>query len=507
MLDYIKQKFSGAMGHNLRKKLERNDSEAVAREGDNRYDSVYHQDGWMNIITGMGVRGRDKNMATTYRMCWQLSDAELDQLYRGDGFVKRIVELVSNEMVRQGWDIEGDADGAVNQKIEELNGYKTLIDLINWARLYGGAVIVMGIADGRNLEEPVDENNIRDVCWLHVFDRYQAFSNDGTFERDLNSPNYGYPNMYQVNDSRTGNVFVVHHSRILRIDWCVLPPRLQNMNNGWGDSAIQSMYEELKNYSGAFANSGIMLHDFVNGVLTIPGLSEKIATKCGNEQVMNRLDILNMAKSVANTMLLDGEEKFEKITTQLAGLADLLDRFMQTLSAVSGIPVTLLFGRSAAGLNATGDNDVRNFYDLIKQLQEGKLKPCLERLVKYIFLSKEGPTKGVEPEQWSIKFTPLWQNTEEQEALIKRTVAETDRIYIETGVLDPSEVAISRFGGDSYSMNTEIDLEARKGGYDPNEIAELEAEKQAQIEKQGPNPTIGPDFVPSNVGWTPRRPI
>lgn len=51
----------------------------------------------------------------------------------------------------------------------------------------------MGIADGLHLEDSVDERNIRDVKWLHVFDRYQSFSSDGTFEKDLNSPNYGYP--------------------------------------------------------------------------------------------------------------------------------------------------------------------------------------------------------------------------------------------------------------------------------------------------------------------------
>jgi len=88
--------------------------------------------------------------------------------------------------------------------------------------------------------------------------------------------------------------------------------------------------------------------------------------------------------------------------------------------------------------------------------------------------------------------------------LIRKTVAETDRIYMEMGVLTSSEVAISRFGGDVWSMNTEIDLEARKGGYDPEEIADLEAEKKANEEEEKPPATIGPDFVQSNIE-NPRR--
>lgn len=96
-------------------------------------------------------------------------------------------------------------------------------------------------------------------------------------------------------------------------------------------------------------------------------------------------------------MILDAEEKYEKASTNISGIPELLDRFMLALSAVSGIPTSLLFGRSAAGLNATGDNDVRNFYDMVKQEQENKLKPVLEKLTRYIMLSKDGPFAGSKP--------------------------------------------------------------------------------------------------------------
>ena len=488
--------------YNLDKKTAMN--QARNDDASRKYSNFMVNDGWMNILTGLGVRGRDKNTATVYRMCRQITVGELDELYRGDGFVKRIVDLPAFEMVRQGWEIEGDSDNVANLKMEELCTSQYLVDLIKWSRLYGGAVIVMGIADGRKLDEPVDEKNIRDVCWLRVFDRYQAFSRDGMFERDLASPNYGYPDVYEVTDNRTGNIFFVHHTRILRMDWSSMPPRFQNWNNGWGDSAIQSMYEELKNFSQTFANAGLIVHDFIISILKIPNLAEMLASQCNDQKIIQRANILNLAKSMTNTMILDKEEEYEKITSNIQNLPELLDRFMQTLSAVSGIPVTLLFGRSAAGLNATGDNDVRNFYDYVKQLQEHKLKPCLERLVKYIYLSEDGATKGVEPENWSIQFVPLWQNTEEQEALIRRTVAETDVMYLDRGVLTPAEVAVSRFGGDKWSMNTEIDLEAREGGYDAEELADLELKKKEEERKEDPEPTVGPDFVQSNIS-NPRR--
>lgn len=335
---------------------------------------------------------------------------------------------------------------------------------------------------------------------MHVFDRYQINIIYETIHSDLNSPEYGKPSEYQINDVVTGAVFNVHESRTLRVDWNLLSPREMMLNQGWGDSIIVSIYEELMNYGACYGNMSAIVQDFINGVFKIPNLSMSLASTCSQADIMRRLQNANFTKSVTNALVLDGAESYEKLSSNVGGLSDIIDRFMLALSAVTGIPITLLFGRAPAGLNATGESDTRNFYDMVKQYQELKLKPILERLNFYLFKSKNGPTKGREPENWSIKFKPLWQNTEEQEATIRRTVAETDRIYIETGVLDPNEVAISRFGGDRYSMNTQIDIEAREGGFDPQEIAELEYEKEEEIKHMQPDPNIGPDYMGNASG-------
>lgn len=459
-------------------------------------DSIARGDGWQNVLTGLGICGRDKKMNGQFLLTKILAQQELDQMYRTDGLTRRIIDLFSNEMIRQGWEIEGDQEGQCLLKLEELKSNLHLTNLIKWARLYGGAVCVMGIADGLALDEPVDENAIRNIEWLHVFDRYQSFSRDGTFEADLNSPNYGYPNVYTINDNRTGAVFYVHYSRILRVDWSILPPRWQNFNNGWGDPLMQSIYEELRNYASVFSSTATMMQDFVNAILSIPDLSSIMASQCGEQNLMKRLNIFNLAKSMTNLGIIDANEKYEKVTTNVSGISEILDRFMISLSAVCGIPVTLLFGRSAAGMNSTGDNDVRNFYDAVKQEQECKLKPVLEKLIRYIMLSKDGAFLGVEPDNWSIQFVPLWQNTEEQEAIVRKIVAETDAIYIDRGVLDPAEVAVSRFGGNHWSMNTEIDINARNNNFDPKEVEELEEQVKA---KESPAAGIGPDYIGTGV--------
>ena len=461
-----------------------NDREIIEVQPVKRYTNV---DGWTNVLTGLGQRGRDKKEAAVFRICRTWYQTELDQLYRADGLARVIVDTVANEMVRQGWEVEGDEEDWISSKMDTLHAYSKICDLIKWARLYGGGILVMGINDGRELIDPVDLKNIRNIKWLHTFDRFQASSANGLFEGDLNSPNYGFPDVYLVTDSRTGNVFYVHHSRVLRMDWQLLPPRFQNWNDGWGDPIFASIYEELRNYSTLFGNLATMSYDLVTKILKVQDLAEAVASD-GCNNLTKRIDILNIAMGMTNTAIIDTEESLEKHTTQLTGIPEIVDRFMLALSAVSGIPVAMLFGRSPAGLNATGDADIRNFYDRIKQYQESKLKPLLERLISYLYLSHDSPLRGNEPDHWSVQFVPLWQNTEEQEAIVRRTIAEMDAIYLDRGVLDPSEVAVSRFGGDKWSMNTQIDLEARQNGYDPGEIALLEEEKKRE---DPPENTIG----------------
>lgn len=461
-------------------------------------DNFIRGDGWMNVLTGLGMCGRDKKQNAFFRLTNIFNRSELDQMYRSDGVLRLIIDIFAQEMVRQGWEIEGDSEGKITRKLEKLKITEAMTNLIKWARLFGGAVCIVGIDDGLPLDQPVDEPGLRDVQWLRVFDRYQAYSRDGTFESDLNSPNYGFPNVYTINDNRTGAVFFVHYSRILRMDWNILPPRWQNFNQGWGDPLLQTIYEELRNYSIAFSHTATMMEDFVIGILKIPNLTQIMASQCGDQTVMKRLNILNLAKSTTNTMILDAEETYEKVVTNVAGISDLIDRFMLALSAVTKIPSSLLFGRAPAGMNATGEHENRNFYDAIKQDQETKLRSCLEKLIRYICISKDGPFNGVEPEDWSLQFNPLWQNTEEQDAVTRRTVAETDAVYIDRGVLTPEEVAISRFSGNRWSMNTEIDTESRERmAEDPQALQELEEEK---IEHTIPTPSQGPDFLPTGMG-------
>jgi hypothetical protein len=330
-----------------------------------------------------------------------------------------------------------------------------------------------GAEGDRALEQPLNEKRLRAIRDLLVYDRWAVTWEASDLYNDPGNPKFGSPEWYTVNPQVGGlTSFKVHESRLLIVDGEDVPDRVRQQNNGWGDSVVQSAYRQLRSLGGVYASIETILEDFIQAVLKIENLQDLIAS--GKEDLIKkRLQILDLSRHQLNTMLIDSREMYEKKASTVTGLDGVVEKFASALSAVTGIPVTLLMGESAKGLNSAGSqaSDVRSWYDKIAALQESKLQPILERLVYLVMISKEGPTKGVEIDGWAIKFNPLWQPTEKEIIEARKLQAETDHIYITDGVLGPEEVRESRFGGESYSIETKVegDLDNPNNGDGPNE--------------------------------------
>jgi hypothetical protein len=205
------------------------------------------------------------------------------------------------------------------------------------------------------------------------------------------------------------------------------------------------------------------MSDASQGIFKVQGLMSILAGG-QKDALQTRMQLVDMSRSVARAILVDadGGEDFRRESTSFTDIQSMLDKFMLRLASAAEIPVTILMGQSPAGMNATGDSDFRWFYDTVKSAQESELRPQLERLIRLIFLSKDGPTKGQEPDGWALNFRPLWQSTPKEQAELEKLVAEKDKIYLDTGVVTPEEIALSRFRDDGWSSETTIDRELRE---------------------------------------------
>lgn len=77
-------------------------------------DGTIKFDGWVNVLTSLGMGGWDKNIRSHFWIERIFEQSELDQLYRSDEITRKIMDLVPNEMVHQGLGIEGDSEQKIN---------------------------------------------------------------------------------------------------------------------------------------------------------------------------------------------------------------------------------------------------------------------------------------------------------------------------------------------------------------------------------------------------------
>ncbi len=416
-------------------------------------------DGWFNLFTGIGIKERDKKQNTRFETGIFLTQDELQSLMRSDGFAKKIIETVPYEMLREGWFVTGDTDNLIGKYFNKLNLKKTLFNLLKWERAFGGAILLMGLDDGGKLEDELKVSTLKNITFLKVYDRYQV---DKLTKRvmDTESERFGLPEQYGITPIG-GTQFWVHYTRVLEVSGEELPSKIRQQNKGWGDSVIQSSYTQLRNLGSVYSGTASIVEDFITSKLTMKGLAEMIAA--GEEDlIIRRLDLMDISKHIINTILLDEDEKYEKDTSSIRGLADVIDKFTSALSTTSNMPMRILSGETQAGLNNKGEANTRDWYDHIKTRQEDKLEPILRILIDLALLSSESQLKGKVETDWEIIFKPLWQPTADEVATTRKTVAETDTMYIDSGVLDPAEVTVSRFGGDEYSAETTVDIEGRE---------------------------------------------
>jgi len=419
----------------------------------------------MNLLTGLGVKGADKRKSTTFAGAKTLNQQTLTDLYTGDGFAQRIVNLVAKDMVREWFKVHGDDEGLLLQGLDTLRAKNHFARALRWSRLYGGSAMVMGIDDGGELQDELREESIRNVEFLRVYNRHQL-SPQSTYTSPEHK-SYGKPETYMVS-SISGSPYVVHESRMLKFDGVDVPDDVRAHNNGWGNSVLQSTYDRIRGLGEAYANVESIINEFVIGTLTVRNLAELLAS--GQESLVHaRLNQIDLSKHIINTVLLDENERFERVTSTVSGLDGLIDKLEKSLSAVTGIPVTLLMGESPAGLQATGASDIRLYYDSVAADQEVSLQPQLETMLRILMLAKQGPFGGKELDSWTIEFSPLWQPTEKEVAETKKIVADADHIYLLDGVVLPEEIAQSRFGGGQYSADTRLMYDRTRPSIDRGE--------------------------------------
>ena len=414
--------------------------------------SKKNNDGWANVVTNLGVQN-SRTSSTKVGFSPTLTEYTLSELYKSNGIAKRIVNILVEDALRDFIECDNDL---INE-FKRLKFKQKLNEACCFGRLYGGSLLVAFIDDGLELIEPTNLTRINKVISFRIFDKRQARWDAEDLCQDYFKDYYGEPEYYTItslNSFVEKPYFKVHRSRCFLINGDLTNPYEKLRNGGWNNSVLQVCYNSLRDYGIISSASVELVQDFVQVIMKMNGLAQKLSTEGGDAEIIKRLHYIDLSRSNANTILLDeAGEDYEKKSSSVAGLADLWDRFSEAVCAATGIPATKLFGRSPAGLNSTGASDLNNWYDIVRGYRSDEIEPAITWALELMKNQKEWKTK---PSNWEWEFKPLTSPTDSELSKIKKEQAEIDCMYIDRAAIDPIECWQERFGKGSFQMNIKL---------------------------------------------------
>ncbi len=379
-------------------------------------------DSFQNLSARVGLGTNNLNSDSKYAFSpISRNRVQLEFAYRSSWIVGQAVDVFSEDMTREGCKISGDLQPDEIEQIEReatrLQIWNSLCDTSKWARLYGGAVAVLMI-DGQDVSTPLRMDSITrgQFKGLLVLDRWLIQPSLEDLVTEF-GPEIGKPKYYTViADAQALVNQKIHHSRVIRLDGVDLPYWQRIAENGWGQSVVERLWDRIIPFDSATQGMSQLVYKAHLRTYKVQGLRQIIAAGGkALEGLMAQMDMVRQYQANEGLTLMDASDEFDAHSYTFSGLDSVLLQLGQQISGALGIPLVRLFGQSPAGLNSTGESDVRNYYDNIKQAQEKRLRTGVSKIYNVLFRSVFGSEP---PENFEVNFNPLWQMSDDQKATI-----------------------------------------------------------------------------------------
>ncbi len=226
----------------------------------------------------------------------------------------------------------------------------------------------------------------------------------------------------------------VHSSRLLRIVDNEPPTLYKPAYNFLGIPQAQILWDYVLHWNECRV-AGAELLKKISLLVYKTNARELLSTVNGVEHLDTIVRAVQRYRDNDSVFVCDSEDDVINIQTSVGGISDLIRQAQECISAVNRTPAVKLFGISPSGFNATGESDLRNYYDHIKSKQELK-RDAIQTLLNIIQLVEFGE---VDP-TISFQFNPLDAEDETTETMNFSTMANTLLALLDRGVVNTDEV-------------------------------------------------------------------
>jgi hypothetical protein len=178
-------------------------------------------------------------------------------------------------------------------------------------------------------------------------------------------------------------------------------------------SEVERMVRDLNSY---FKNKNVifeLLDEAKVDVYKIARFSNRLMMPGGVASLTNQIQTSNAIKNFQNAIIMDKEDDYERKDITFGGLAEMIKENRIGIACALKMPVTKLFGLSAAGFNS-GEDDLENYNSMI----ESEIRTPAKRPLKKLLELCANKFFGFIPDM-TIEFKPLRIMTDTDEEVVK----------------------------------------------------------------------------------------
>jgi phage-related protein (TIGR01555 family) len=341
----------------------------------------------------------------------------LSEIYCEHGVIQTVIDVPVDDALRGGVDIKSkqldpDQIQIIQQDMERRDILNTSIGQAGkWNRLFGGAGILF-ITD-QDPTTPFDvyslkEDSLIDFRAVDMWELFQDKQNTEGFNASLPLQPYEDVGSYTY----YGRKF--DPSRVLKMKGLTAPSFLRPRLRGWGLSVIEAIVNSVNQYLKSNSLTFEVLDEFKIDYYKIKGLSQTLLSPQGSAKVHKRIEMMNAQKNYQNAVSMDADDDYIQKQLTFAGISEAMEGIRMQLASDLRMPLTKIFGISAAGFSS-GEDDIENYNAMIESQVRAKMKFEIIKIIEIL----SQMNFGFVPDDISIEFKPLRILSAEQQENVK----------------------------------------------------------------------------------------
>ena len=221
---------------------------------------------------------------------------------------------------------------------------------------------------------------------------------------------YMQPRIWQVLGKR------VHASRLLSFVENQPPMLLKPNYNFLGIPQAQILWDYVMHFNQTRASTARLL-DKISLLVVQTDMDAVLSDEHGIELFDAKMEFLERYRNNDSVFVCDKEsEGVMNVQTTVAGCTDVVRQSLELIACINRTPAVKLLGISPSGFNATGESDLKNYYDYISSKQE-LYREQIQTIINIIQLVEFG---NIDP-AITFKFEPLNEENKASQAMTAQT--------------------------------------------------------------------------------------